>query len=377
MKNKNYQDFIKVAKSNYDSNADFEIVKNDKKYFITDAECDYFSDKVHDSLEYMDEELKKFERLFCKNPDNIIFWASDFNDVFYYLKNLFKTLKVKSVRLPNINYSTVFREIGIKYFLDDQKIALTEDADIQFFAADMMFSDTGSLLLSNQSYNGYEKLSNSKTNVFFVTIDKILNKTSCADIYQNILSSKFDYKCQDYILFKSSPNCRSYLFIIDNQRTKILANKDIRNSLKCVNCGRCNEVCPVLKSVGEEAYNNVFCGPISHITLPFLESFDTFQHVAYACTLCGRCEDVCPIHIPIRDMILSTRKHIYTSGNLSSDEKVLFSKLRKYLFNRNKLNKSTFIKKHFLSKYLSNGFKNGRKVPSFSKIPFNKIFFGR
>lgn len=325
------------------------------------------------SIENLDENLARFEKLFS-NKHNAVFWATDYNDVFDNLKKLFKIHKAKSVRLPNINSSTIFRELGIKYFLRDNKIDLLEEGDIQFFVADILFADTGSILLLNQSNSNFSRLNNGKTNVFFTSIDRIVCNTEWAEIYQQLYSYKSGSGAQDMIIFKGSENCNNYLFIIDNQRTNILHHKELRQSLTCLECGRCNDVCPVFQTIGDEPYNNVFVGPVANITLPYLETIESYRHVAYACTLCGRCEEVCPINLPIRDMIIDSRQSLLADDNIDKEDRHRLNAMRKFISNRKKMNVSNFLKHHLLFKYISSDYRKSHHILPFGKESFNKAY---
>ncbi|MBP5515405.1 MAG: lactate utilization protein [Bacteroidales bacterium] len=325
------------------------------------------------TIENLDEELNRFEKNFA-NKHNSVFWASDFNDVFSSLKQLFKTHKVKSVRLPNVKASTIFRELGIKYFLKEEKISLADDADMQFFAVDMMVADTGSLLFVNQSNNSLSKLSNNRTNVFFVTVDHILPNASKVEVYQQLVSYHNGAAQQDMFLFKGSPNCNNYLFIIDNQRSTLLKEKQLRQSMTCLQCGRCSDVCPVFQTIGEEPYNNVFTGPVANIMLPWLETIESYRHVLYTCTLCGRCEEVCPVDMPIRDMILDARHSFFINGQIDKKDKKVMSAMRKTALSRSKMNASSMFRRRRLRKFLSSDFRRRRKTPPLSKETFNRLF---
>ncbi len=354
--------------------AEFQLKANmDLPLSDKEAMSARLSAALNKSIENLDEELTRFEKNFS-GKHTAVFWASDYNDVFSALKKIFKTQKAKSVRLPNVNASTIFREIGIKYFLHEEKMELSEDGEVQFFVADMLFSDTGTILLLNQSANSFAKLNNAKTNIFFTTIDRITTSSNWAEIYQQTATYRTRGMNQDYILFKGSQNCNNYLFIIDNQRTSLLTEKNLRQSLTCLQCGRCNDVCPVLQTIGEEPYNNVFTGPVANIVLPHLETMESYKHVVYACTLCGRCEEVCPISLPIRDMIIDSRQSMIANGQLEKKDKHMMAAQRKILLSRSKMNSSKFIRKYLLNKYLSPDFKKTRKTPPLSDQPFNKLF---
>jgi len=375
MNNDHYFNFLdsadKVIKEHQGPNC-FALNDCDGARDITDqVKAARLSVVLQRAIENMDEELVKFEMQFT-NSRNAVFWASDYNDVFEGLKKIFCNQKVRSARLPNVNNSYIFRELGMKFFLSEQKIELREEGDVQFFFADMMLSDSGSLLLLNQSNSNLGKMNNANTNIFLTTIDRILPNSVWVEEYMNLTAYKNNGQKQDYILFRGTPNCNNYLFIVDNQRTTLLKAKRQRQILTCLNCGRCNDVCPVFQTIGEEPYNNVFSGPAAHIALPFLESTESYMHVLYVCTLCGRCEEVCPINLPIRDMIIDGRQALFADGSLEKKDHHAMLANRKILHSRSKMNASNFLKRHLLNKYLSSDMKKTRKMPSFNDNTFNK-----
>lgn len=375
MDNEYYNSFLESSQIAIKSGKSFfpHPPRNNSSLPEDDAVLRHFGASLCRSIDNMDEELSRFEKNFSSS-NNSIFWASDYNDVFVFIRKIIKSQRARKVRLPNINSSTIFREIGIKYFLKDEKIELSDEAEIQFFAVDMMFSDSGSLLLLSQSNNTLAKLSNSATNIFFATVDRICNNSSYAELLQHLYSYSKGSDKQDMILFNTSPNCNNYLFIIDNQRTSILKDPFLRRSLTCLHCGRCNEVCPVLQIIGEEPYNNVFAGPVANITLPYLETFETYKHVTYVCTFCGRCESVCPLHLPLRDMNIHVRNTFLKDNILEKDDRRLVAVIRKFAFSRKKLNGSRFLKRHLLLKYSSPSVRKNRIMPSFAPESFNKSY---
>lgn len=377
MDNDYYNNFLAVSSDSINQHSDSfvcELKESEKNTVYGNAPLlQYLSLSLKKTIENLDEELARFETNFSSNK-NSIFWTTDYNDVFVFLKKIIKLHNAHSVRLPNINSSTVFRELGIKYFLQDEGMRLADDADINFFAVDMMFSDTGSLLLLNQSNNTFSKLTNSAINVFFTTIDRICNSSSWAEVLQQITAYGNGGGRQDMIIFKSSNNCNNYLFIIDNQRTNLLKDSFLRKSLTCLQCGRCNDVCPVFQTIGNEPYNNVFAGPMANIILPFLESYESYKHVPYACTLCGRCEKVCPVNIPLRDLNIHVRNRLLSEGVLEKTDRRMLAVMRKFALSRKKMNGVKFIKNHLLVKYASQSLRKNRELPSFSTESFNKSF---
>ncbi len=71
----------------------------------------------------------------------------------------------------------------------------------------------------------------------------------------------------------------------------------LRQSLYCIHCGRCAQVCPM------HAINNGV-KPIGIVKQNCLSIINGNQAIFKQTTLCGNCQSVCPVQIPITDMLL-------------------------------------------------------------------------
>jgi L-lactate dehydrogenase complex protein LldF len=98
-----------------------------------------------------------------------------------------------------------------------------------------------------------------------------------------------------------------HLVIMDNGRTEILGST-FRESLACVRCGACLNVCPVYKETGGHAYASVYPGPIGAVITPLLNGLHEFPDLPWASSLCGACLDACPVRIDIPRMLIELRR---------------------------------------------------------------------
>ena len=101
-----------------------------------------------------------------------------------------------------------------------------------------------------------------------------------------------------------------HLVIVDNGRSRLLADPALRESLYCIRCGACLNVCPVYQRVGGHAYGWVYPGPIGSIVTPGLVGVGQAKDLPNASTLCGACRDACPVQINIPRMLLHLRHNI-------------------------------------------------------------------
>jgi L-lactate dehydrogenase complex protein LldF len=105
-----------------------------------------------------------------------------------------------------------------------------------------------------------------------------------------------------------------HLILLDNGRTKVLADKVGRAALHCIRCSACLNVCPVYTRTGGHAYGSVYPGPIGAILTPMLTGIhghgDPNSSLPYASSLCGACYDVCPVKIDIPTILVELRAQV-------------------------------------------------------------------
>jgi L-lactate dehydrogenase complex protein LldF len=102
-----------------------------------------------------------------------------------------------------------------------------------------------------------------------------------------------------------------HLVLLDNGRTRALADELGRTALHCIRCSACLNVCPVYERTGGHAYGSVYPGPIGAVLTPLLTGLtgghDPNDSLPYASSLCGACYDVCPVKINIPDILVQLR----------------------------------------------------------------------
>ena len=90
-----------------------------------------------------------------------------------------------------------------------------------------------------------------------------------------------------------------HVVLLDNGRTRVLADEVGRQALHCIRCSACLNVCPVYSRTGGHAYGSVYPGPIGAILTPQLRGIEHAASLPFASTLCGACYEVCPVKIDI------------------------------------------------------------------------------
>ncbi|CQR70752.1 Lactate utilization protein B [Sporomusa ovata DSM 2662] len=122
-----------------------------------------------------------------------------------------------------------------------------------------------------------------------------------------------------------------HLVIVDNGRSRMLADEEFRQALSCIRCGACFNVCPVYRQIGGHAYGSVYGGPIGSVITPILEDdIDFWGELPYASTLCAACTSVCPAKIPLQDLLFKLRQRRVSDGYSQVVEKFAFGMWKQF-----------------------------------------------
>lgn len=192
------------------------------------------------------------------------------------------------------------------------------EAKVAISGANMMIAETGALAIFESEGNGRMCLTLPEVLISIVGIEKVIPTMKDAEVFTQLLPrSATGEPMNPYTSWWTGVTPGDgpqefHLILLDNGRTKVLADPIGRDALACIRCGACMNICPVYQSVGGHAYNSVYPGPIGAILTPQLlgafESGDIAAELPYASTLCGACYDVCPVKIDIPSILVDLRR---------------------------------------------------------------------
>ncbi|MBD3252574.1 4Fe-4S dicluster domain-containing protein [Candidatus Pacearchaeota archaeon] len=90
---------------------------------------------------------------------------------------------------------------------------------------------------------------------------------------------------------------------------------------RCIKCGMCNSLCPVLKVMREEQ-----CSPRGKAII-LDKGF--FEKNVYDCTLCKNCESLCPKEIKLSDAFIKARQVLVGQKKEFPENKEMIKNLEK------------------------------------------------
>ena len=241
---------------------------------------------------------------------------------------------VPAVHLTKEEIAALFREkLGVDAPADPLELAAIArtklrqeflDADMGISGANFMVAETGTLVMVTNEGNGRMCTTLPPLHVAVVGIDKIVPDLESLNVLLKLLPrSATGQKMSAYTAFITGPRRTDeengpqefHLVLLDNGRTDILKDPVTRETLLCIRCGACLNVCPVYNNVGGHAYGSAYSGPIGAILSPQLLGNKVAADLPFASSLCGACAEICPVKIPIVEVLLQLR-HRVAEGDL-------------------------------------------------------------
>ena len=346
-----------------------------EKSIILDQNFDSIRKKAyairHNYFDDMDKYLLNLESSLLKKGLNVV-WTKDNNSLGQAVDTLMKDLSVR-----RISFDSAFPfEKHLQSRVDVIPFELVENAsddlDLLVVDADFAVCDSGSLVfLDKKSQCCFNKTKNLAFIVkvdqaianmhdlsFFIALKYMSKETKMphdVKIIQNqlqyVFPSQLSYLSEQMI---TQEQMNVTVIIHLNDIEEILSSELLKESLYCIQCGRCLEVCPVAA-----AHDKL--SPIQLIKMNGLDNYNRTQHLFSHTTLCGACESVCPVNIHLVSLMLNEMQASNMSSTPSRTKQLysLFSK-------RNKINKANktffrffFVKRFFgqnkaLSRYFAN-----------------------
>ena len=189
-------------------------------------------------------------------------------------------------------------------------------ADMGLTGCNLACAETGQISLVSNEGNIRMATTMPKLHVALMGMERIAaTLDDQRDLLQLLTQGAALQKLSTYVSFVGGPRREGdpdgpeefHLVIVDNGRSRILADPEFREVLACIRCGACLNICPVYGRIGGHAYHSPYSGPIGAVVTPLLQGINRHADLCKGETLCGACRDVCPVDNDLPRMLAALR----------------------------------------------------------------------
>ena len=283
-----------------------------KSKSMTTEEVDLNERLEHHGLESVETDLGEYIlQLAHEKPYHIV--APALHKTRYDVADIFtKELHIERETVPE-KQTLIARGVLREKFLK---------ADIGISGANFLIADSGAVTIIENEGNARLTTSAPKIHIAVAGIEKVIPRAQDLAVFLKLLArSATGQLLSVYASFLAGPRRPGevdgpeefYVVLLDNGRTKLLPDRNKRQSLYCIRCGACLNTCPVYRKIGGHSFPWVYSGPIGAIITPQFMGVSHEPALPFASSLCGACGEVCPVKIDIPKVLLELRSDVKKS----------------------------------------------------------------
>ncbi|MGE5646899.1 MAG: LutB/LldF family L-lactate oxidation iron-sulfur protein [Acidobacteriota bacterium] len=204
-------------------------------------------------------------------------------------------------------------------------------ADIGISGANFLVADSGSVVIVENEGNARLTTTAPRVHVAVAGIEKLIPRAQDLAVFLKLLGrSGTGQPLTVYTSFLTGPRRAPeidgpdelYIVLLDNGRTRLLADAEKRQSLYCIRCGACLNHCPVYRKIGGHNYPWVYSGPIGAVITPQYLGVTHDPWLPFASSLCGACAEVCPVKIDLPKLLLDLRTEVEAAKTRTGENRL-------------------------------------------------------
>ncbi|MBC5824503.1 MAG: lactate utilization protein [Candidatus Eremiobacteraeota bacterium] len=241
-----------------------------------------------------------------------------------------------AVHLSSADVGRIFEaKLGLPYSADPATLSLAArellrarylQAGVGMTGVNFAIAETGTVVVVENEGNAGLSAAAPPVHVLLMGIEKVLPGLADLSVFLQLLArAGTGQKLTSYThhFLGPEPGKQMYCILIDAGRTDVFADSQTRESLACIRCGACLNVCPVYRRVGGHAYGGVYPGPIGSVVTPQMVGVAAAGELPFASSLCGACREECPVKIDLpRQLVFMRSKAVASRSTGTFTERV-------------------------------------------------------
>ncbi|HJO04544.1 MAG TPA: LUD domain-containing protein [Acidobacteriota bacterium] len=196
------------------------------------------------------------------------------------------------------------------------------EADLGITGANFLIAESGTVIIVENEGNARLTTQVPRVHVALAGIEKILPTMADLEPFIELLPrSGTGQLLTSYLSVITGPGWgaspltdgprRFHLVLLDNGRSGMRDDPVLRETLYCVRCGACMNVCAPYQAVGGHVFGGAtYQSGIGVAWEAGVRGLDAAAEFNELCTTCSRCQDVCPVRIDIPWMNSAVRGRI-------------------------------------------------------------------
>ncbi len=208
------------------------------------------------------------------------------------------------------------------------------NTDIGMTGANIGIAETGGIVIETNEGNGRLVSSIGKVHICIMGMEKIVDTLD--DALMMVLAHPVSASGQlptTYVTWMLGRNPlgedgaerETHLIILDNGRTETRDDPIMKESLHCIRCGACMNVCPTYGVVGGHTFGHIYPGPIGIPWTAQVHGLENAGKFADLCVSCGLCKEICPAQIDMPMMIAEVKNRDQEENPSSLTNRVLMA----------------------------------------------------
>jgi len=211
-------------------------------------------------------------------------------------------------------------EVGAaKKFLRNKYIA----AQVGISGANVVAADTGAVFVVENEGNARLVTGLPEKHIVLVGIEKLVPTLSDAFKVAEVTWRYAQYTIPSYLSIIGGPSKTGdiekaitygahgpkeyHVVFIDNGRSELAKDPELKEALYCLRCGGCMYECPIFSLVGGRFGHKYFIGYGAAWEL-VVSGLEWAAPIAYTCLRCERCKERCPVNINTAKIVLKVRR---------------------------------------------------------------------
>ena len=257
---------------------------------------------------------------------------------------------------------------------------LTADAGLT--GANFGIAETGEIVVCTNEGNADMSTSVPKLHIAAMGIEKVIPDYKSLAVFHRLLARSATGQPSTTFTshFRTSrEGGEMHMILVDNGRSRMLADDAHWETLKCIRCGSCMNTCPVYRRSGGYSYTYFIPGPLG-VNLGMSRDAVRYHDNVSACSLCCSCDNVCPAKVNLSEQIYSWRQSLKGIGKASVVKEAM-SRGMKTVFDRPGLYDAALKCSPLINSAVSGMeftglalWGKGRQMPEFAKESFQTMW---